>query len=334
MTIRSVKSGELASLAGANTSVATPTPPTDLTPTKDTIDGGKINIAFTPAVIGSTATSYIATSSPGGFTGTANSSPVSVTGLTGGTSYTFTVAGINANGTGPASPSSNAQTAPVLTSTTFNTTGNWTAPAGVNSIELLMVAGGGGGGNATGSMGGGGGGAGGFIRNTATSVTPGTNYAITVGTGGGGGTAGNASNAFSLTAVGGGQGGNGSNTLNVNTGANSGGSGGSGGGGGANTGGGAAGNGNGGAGTAGQGNSGNAGQPNRNGGNGGGLSVTWYGVTYAQAGLGAGPIGFTQPSNAGYAAGSGGGGGGGASSNNTNAPSAGANGSVVIRYVS
>jgi len=325
MTIKSIKLGELVSLAGDNTSVATPTYPTALTPTKDTIDGGKINVAFTPATIGQTATSYIATSNPGAITGTANSSPIPVTGLTGGTSYTFTVAAINANGTGEASPASSAQTAPTLTSTTFNTNGNWTAPAGVNSIELIMVAGGGGGGNATGSMGGGGGGAGGFLRYTGQSVTPSTTYAITVGTGGGNSTPGNDTNAFNYTAFGGGRGGNGSNTVNVATGSNNGGNGGSGGGGGSSGGAQTVG----GNGVSGQGNAGSPGAGNRNGGAGGGLSVTWYGVTYAVGGNGGYPVNFGPAGNQGGGNGTGGGGGGGA----TNTPS-GANGSVVIRYVS
>jgi hypothetical protein len=319
MTIRSLKNGSITSLAAANTSVATPTYPTGLTPTKDTIDGGKINVAFTPSTIGGTATSFIATSTPGSLTGTANSSPIAVTGLTGGTSYTFSVAAINANGTGEASPASSAQTAPILTSTTFNTTGTWTAPAGVNAIELLMVAGGGNGGGQTPSMGGGGGGAGGFIRNTATAVTPSTSYTITVGAQGG------VSNAFGFTAIAGGNGGNGSNTVNVGTGSNSGNAGGSGGGGGSSGGvqtvGGNA--------TAGQGNAGNPGLSNRLGGSGGGLAVNYYGITYAVGGNGGAPQGFGPAGTRGGGAGTGGGGGGGFSNEST-----GSSGSVVIRFVS
>ena len=44
--------------------------------------------------------SYIVTSSPGGFTGTGASSPVTVTGLTNGTAYTFTVQAVGTY-TGP-----------------------------------------------------------------------------------------------------------------------------------------------------------------------------------------------------------------------------------------
>ena len=66
---------------------------------------------------GSTINSYTATSSPGGITGTleqSGSGTITVTGLTDGTAYTFTVTATNATGTGPASAVSNAVTAGVL----------------------------------------------------------------------------------------------------------------------------------------------------------------------------------------------------------------------------
>lgn len=67
-----------------------------------------------PASDGGTAiTSYTATSSPAGGTGTlsqAGSGTITVTGLTTNTSYTFTVTATNAVGTGPASAASNSVT--------------------------------------------------------------------------------------------------------------------------------------------------------------------------------------------------------------------------------
>jgi hypothetical protein len=59
---------------------------------------------------GSVITGYTATSSPGGFTGTlsqAGSGTITVSGLTNGTAYTFTVTATNAVGTGSASAASN-----------------------------------------------------------------------------------------------------------------------------------------------------------------------------------------------------------------------------------
>ena len=71
---------------------------------------GQVSIAFTaPADNGGSAiTAYTVTASPGGFTATGAGSPITVTGLTNGTAYTFTVTATNAVGTGGASGVSNA----------------------------------------------------------------------------------------------------------------------------------------------------------------------------------------------------------------------------------
>jgi hypothetical protein len=84
---------------------------------------------------------------------------------------------------------------------TYGTPGTytWTAPAGVTSVEVLVVAGGGGGQT-------GGGGAGGVIYNTSFSVTPSSSYTVTVGAGGAPGVNGSNSVFSSLTAIGGGYG--------------------------------------------------------------------------------------------------------------------------------
>jgi hypothetical protein len=59
---------------------------------------------------GATITSFTATSSPGGFTGTSTGSPITVSGLNSGTTYTFTVTATNSVGTSAASAASNSVT--------------------------------------------------------------------------------------------------------------------------------------------------------------------------------------------------------------------------------
>ena len=96
----------------------------------------------------------------------------------------------------------------------FTSTGSttWTCPAGVTSVEVLVVGGGGGGG---GNHAGGGGG-GGVIYNPNFGVTPGTAYTVVVGTAGAGSTGystiragrGADSQFHTLIAKGGGAGGN------------------------------------------------------------------------------------------------------------------------------
>ena len=90
---------------------------------------------------GSAITSYTVTSSPGSLTGTGASSPVTVSGLTNGTAYTFTVTATNGTGTGPASAASNSVTpaAPVYVEEVFSTylyTGTGVARTITNGINI------------------------------------------------------------------------------------------------------------------------------------------------------------------------------------------------------
>jgi hypothetical protein len=87
---------------------------------------------------GSPITGYTVTSNPGGFTGTGTASPITVTGLTNGTAYTFTVTATNSVGTGAASVASNSATPVTVPDPPINltpTAGNaqvalsWTTPA-------------------------------------------------------------------------------------------------------------------------------------------------------------------------------------------------------------
>lgn len=124
-------------------------------------------------------------------------SPISVTGLSPNTTYTFYVRAKNAYGVGPQSAG-------------FNATTNKVAPS---SVEYLVVAGGGGGGNDRG----GGGGAGGYLT-SSLSVSGGSSYSVTIGGGGTGsaaqGTNGGNSVFHNITAIGGGGGGGGGAAIN------------------------------------------------------------------------------------------------------------------------
>ena len=207
-TVTATNSAGSASATSAATATVAGSVPGAPTIGTATAGNTQASVAFTaPASTGGPAiTSYTATSSPGGFTASGASSPLTVTGLTNGTSYTFTVTATNSIGTGPASTASNA-----------------VVPNNAPTVEYLIVAGGGGGGtgNSGGgggnTSGGGGGGAGGLLSGSVT-VAFGTPYTITVGsfgsgatTSGAGSVGGNGANssftAVGTSAVGGGGGG-------------------------------------------------------------------------------------------------------------------------------
>ena len=107
-----------------------------------TASAGAASVTFTaPSNVGGSAiTSYTVISSPGGVTGTGASSPVTVSGLTNGTAYTFTVVATNAYGSGPASAASNSVTPQTnVIEDVFSTylyTGNSTSQTITNGINL------------------------------------------------------------------------------------------------------------------------------------------------------------------------------------------------------
>ncbi|AEG09504.1 outer membrane adhesin like proteiin [Shewanella baltica OS183] len=68
---------------------------------------------------GAAITGYTATSNPGGFTGASASSPLTVTGLTNGVAYTFTVTATNSVGTGAASTATSSTTPKAIQTITF-----------------------------------------------------------------------------------------------------------------------------------------------------------------------------------------------------------------------
>ena len=67
-------------------------------------------VTFTAPGGGAVVTGYTVTSTPGNITANGSASPITVTGLTNGTAYTFTVIATNANGNSPASTASNSVT--------------------------------------------------------------------------------------------------------------------------------------------------------------------------------------------------------------------------------
>lgn len=86
-----------------------------------TAGNAQATVTFTaPGDIGGgPITGYRATSTPGGIIGTAASSPITVTGLTNGVAYTFTVAAQNAGGFGSESAASNSVTPTAATDPNF-----------------------------------------------------------------------------------------------------------------------------------------------------------------------------------------------------------------------
>jgi hypothetical protein len=86
-----------------------------------TAGNAQASVAFTAPTVtgGPSITSYTATSSPGGITGSAASSPITVSGLTNGTAYTFTVTATNSIGTGSASAASNSVTPVAIVQDTY-----------------------------------------------------------------------------------------------------------------------------------------------------------------------------------------------------------------------
>lgn len=142
------------------------------------------SVTFTaPSKIGYPAPVYTVTSTPGNLTASGSSSPLTVTGLSVGTSYTFKVRASNAAGyTSACSSASNSVTAQVVGSQSFiYGTFSWVVPANVTSISVVTVGGGGGGRNAW--NGGAGAGAGlAYVNNI--SVTPGETLTVIAGCGG------------------------------------------------------------------------------------------------------------------------------------------------------
>ncbi len=95
--------------SGASNSVVPSAPPDAPTIGTATRGNGEATITFTPPVSngGSSILYYTVTSNVGGFSVSGGASPIVVTGLSNGTTYTFTVTATNAAGTSTSSGTSN-----------------------------------------------------------------------------------------------------------------------------------------------------------------------------------------------------------------------------------
>jgi uncharacterized protein (TIGR02145 family) len=118
------------SVASSASNSVTPVVPATVpgAPTIGTASAGnaQVTVAFTAPVSngGSAITVYTVTSIPGGLTGTGTASPITVTGLTNGTAYTFTVTATNAIGSSVASSASNSVTPSATLTTVSDIDGN------------------------------------------------------------------------------------------------------------------------------------------------------------------------------------------------------------------
>jgi hypothetical protein len=149
-----------------------------------------LSIAFTaPSNVGAgpiTGYTAIATDSSSGatFTSTGSSSPITISGLTTGNTYTARVVATNAFGSSARSGASNSAVPASLTGQQAYTTAgtySWVAPTGITSVSVVVIGGGGSGFSGHDSCGGNGGSLG--YKNNIT-VVPGTSYTVVVGAGG------------------------------------------------------------------------------------------------------------------------------------------------------
>lgn len=304
--------GTSAASANSSSITATTIPDVPGTPVASYLSNTSVTLTFTAgATGGSSITNYKYSIDGTNYTTLSpaqSSSPLTITGLTAFTNYTFYIKAVNANGDSVASSISNSVTtgAVVLGGTlTSDSTYYYRAFNGTSTLSILnqpitadylLVAGGGGCGWANGTAGGG---AGGYLSGNMQLAA--SEYSIVIGSGGAATTGsqtkgGNGVNstALGLTSIGGG--GSGAESFQSGNG-NSGGSGGGG-----------VRGGTGGAGTSGQGNSGggnvNDGPPYYCGGGGGGAGAA--GTNGSNNALGAGGNGLQWVNGTYYAGGGGG----------------------------
>ena len=105
----------------------------------DVADGSSATVAFTAATTGGAVTTYTATSTPGTITGTSATSPITVTGLTSGTAYTFKVKGTNSTATGPESAASASVTPTFPPLSAYDSIATTTVSTPVSSVIFSSI---------------------------------------------------------------------------------------------------------------------------------------------------------------------------------------------------
>ena len=151
-TVTATNANGTSAASSASNSIAAVSVPQAPTIGAVTAGNASATVAYTASANtgGAAITTYTATSSPGGFTGT-GASPITVSGLTNGTAYTFTVTAANSAGTSAASSASSAVT-PVepIAFVIPNSSGNyynytstngatWTQRNGIDSARTWTV---------------------------------------------------------------------------------------------------------------------------------------------------------------------------------------------------
>jgi hypothetical protein len=99
------------------------------------LSDGTVTVAYTAATTGGAVTTFTATSTPGSITGT-GASPITVSGLSLGTAYTFKVKGTNSTATGPESSASSSVTPLTLAYDSIATTTLSTTQATISFTSI------------------------------------------------------------------------------------------------------------------------------------------------------------------------------------------------------